>query len=102
MRAAENFCAIPRGERLHQDEGRANDPQQQLHVTEAGHQQAGDANAVPAVDDNDEVRSHVDQRPRHTDHVHVVEVELDVGGGDSCGELGTLSCKQRVQASLRW
>ena len=52
--------------------------------TTSTYHETRDPDTVPAVDYHNQVRSHVDQSPGHTDHVHVVIVEFHVSTNDSC------------------
>ena len=66
VRADELFGEVARRVGLDENEYATHRSQKQLDVSETGTHQTGNPNAVPAVDHNDQVRHHVNQRPRHT------------------------------------
>ena len=78
MRTNKVLGQVVDSESLDHNQTGAHHSKQQLHVSETSHQQAWYSNPVPTVYDDDQVGGHVDQSPRHANHVHVVKVEFYV------------------------
>ena len=66
MRTDELFCEVSSGVGLDQNQNAAHSSEQQLNVSETSTDKTWDSNPVPTVDDDNEVRHHVNQGPRHT------------------------------------
>lgn len=78
------FCQIPRCESLHKNKSCTDNSQEQLDVTKASDHQTRNPDTIPTVDHHNQIGNHVDQSPGHTDHVHVVEIKLHIGGNNGC------------------
>ena len=82
MRANKVFRQISGSESLHHDQRSANYTQYQLNVSKTSDHKARNSDPVIAVYNDNQVRSHIDQSPRHTNHVHVVEVKLYISSNN--------------------
>ena len=42
---------------------------------------------VPAIDNNNQIRDHINKRPRHSNHIHIVKVKFNIRGRGSLKKL---------------
>jgi len=82
VRTNESLGQVSGGVSLDQDQHSTDGSQKELDVSETGADETRNSDSEVAVDDDNQVRHHVNQRPRHTNHIHIVEIELDFDGSD--------------------
>jgi len=84
VRTNKIFCQVSGSESLDHNQCCTDKTKQELHVPKTRDKQSRNLYSVPAVDHDDQVRRHVDEGPRHANHVHVVKVKLDILRNCSC------------------
>jgi len=82
VRTNESLGQVSGGVSLDQDQHSTDGSQKKLDVSETGTDKTRNSDSEVAVDDDNQVRHHVNQRPGHTNHIHIVEIELDFDGSD--------------------
>lgn len=82
VRTNESLGQVSRGVGLDEDQNSTDSSQKKLDVSETGADKTRNSDTEVAIDDDNQVRHHVNQRPRHTNHIHIVEIELDFNSCD--------------------